>query len=135
MMYHRVYNDPFLRFLAESSQMENRKKNQCGCAPSANVIENNESFRIEMAIPGFSREDVKITVEKDILTVESVKQEPKEEVKYTRREFGMYEFKRSWRLTETIDQDQIRAEFNNGILTLILPKKQEVKVTKEISIA
>lgn len=130
----RFYNDPFLRFLAESSQVENQKSN-CNCTPSTNVMEDKDAYRIEMAIPGFSKEDVKISIEKNLLTISSEKTEEKKDVNYTRREFARYEFRRSFRLPETIDQEQIQAEFRNGILTLTLPKKEEVKLTREITIA
>lgn len=133
----RIYNDPFLRFLAESSQVENRKKNSCNCTPSANIAEDKDSFRIEMAIPGFSREEVSISIEKDILTIASATKEDEkaEEITYTRKEFGRYAFSRSFRLSDAINQDQVQAECRNGILTIVLPKKEEVKVRKEIAIA
>jgi len=137
MSLMRIYNDPFLRFLAESSQVENQKKNNCYCTPSANIVEDKDAFRIEMAIPGYSREEVSISIEKDVLTISSVKKEEEkaEEVNYTRKEFSRYDFSRSFRLSDAINQDQVQAEFKNGLLSIVLPKKEEVKIRKEIAIA
>lgn len=132
----RVYNDPFLRFLAQSSQAENQKRN-CGHMPSTNVMEDENAFRIEMMAPGFSKKEIKINIEKNILTVSSEKQAEKQEqdIRHIRREFAFNDFCRSFELPETIDQEGIKADFRNGILTLTLPKKEEVKIKKEIQIA
>lgn len=132
----RAYNDPFLRFLAQSSQMENRKKN-CQCRPATNVMENEQAYRIEMMVPGYSKKDIRINIEKNMLTVSSELQTGTEEgnITYTRREFVNSDFSRSFELPETINQDGIKADYRNGILTLTLPKKEEVKIRKEIQIA
>lgn len=132
----RVYNDPFLRFLANSSQMENQKRN-CRLVPATNVMEIQDAFRIEMAVPGFSKKEISISVEKNILKVSSEREQAKNEegTAYTRREFGFDNFCRSFELPETVDQENIRADFKNGILTLNLPKNVEVKIKKEIQIA
>jgi len=132
----RAYNDPFLRFLANSSRMENEKRN-CQCRPATNVMEDENAFRIEMMVPGYTKKDIKINIEKNMLIVSSELQNEKEgdHVTYTRREFVFNDFSRSFELPETIDQDGIKADYKNGILTLTLPKKEEVKIKKEIQIA
>lgn len=96
--------------------------------PSVNVIETKEAFRLEVAAPGLEKQDFKIHLEKDILTI-SAQKEHKEEVKderFTRREFNFSAFKRSFTLPEHVDVNGINAAYNNGVLSINLPKKEEV---------
>ena len=96
--------------------------------PSVNVIETKEAFRLEVAAPGLEKQDFKLHLEKDILTI-SAQKEHKEEVKeerFTRREFNFSAFKRSFTLPEHVDVSGINAAYNNGVLTINLPKKEEV---------
>ena len=97
--------------------------------PAINVLETNDGFNIELAAPGLSKADFNITVEKDILNISAKKEKTLEEgEKYTRKEFSYFEFKRSFRLPETIDTNSIKASFNNGILKLDLGKVEAAKV-------
>jgi len=108
----------------------------CGCVP-ANILEEEKSYRIELSIPGFSKEEIKIRVEKNTLTVHSDKKETSETgPKYLSREFGKREFERRFTLPKHVDQDQISAFFNNGILEITVPRKEEVveKTPVEIEI-
>jgi HSP20 family protein len=96
--------------------------------PSVNVIETKEAFRLEVAAPGLEKQDFKLHLEKDILTI-SAQKEHKEEVKeerFTRREFNFSAFKRSFTLPEHVDVNGINAAYNNGVLSINLPKKEEV---------
>lgn len=96
--------------------------------PSVNVIETKEAFRVEVAAPGLEKQDFKLHLEKDILTI-SAQKEHKEEVKeerFTRREFNFSAFKRSFTLPEHVDVNGINAAYNNGVLSINLPKKEEV---------
>ncbi len=97
--------------------------------PAVNVVENEENFRIELAAPGLTRADFKVNVHEDVLTISSEKQTESEETKesYTRREFSYASFTRSFNLPETVDSDNIAATYNEGILNLTLPKKEEAK--------
>ncbi len=94
--------------------------------PASNIKESTDSFTIEMAVPGFAKEDFKIKLEKDVLTIYSEKKEEnnQDSDNYTRREFRFSEFKRSWTLPETVDVEAISASYTNGILNVLLPKKQ-----------
>ena len=97
-------------------------------SPSVNVIETKEAFRLEVAAPGLEKQDFKLHLEKDILTI-SAQKEHKEEVKderFTRREFNFSAFKRSFTLPEHVDVNGINAAYNNGVLSINLPKKEEV---------
>ncbi len=106
--------------------------------PAVNINEGNDDYELAFNVPGRSKEDFKITVEKNILTVsfekkEEVKDENKKQIK---KEFSLQSFKRSFALDEKIAADNIAAKYENGILTLTLPKKEEVKVQpKEIAIS
>ena len=105
--------------------------------PAVNIMETNDAYELEFNVPGRKKEDFKITVDKNILSVSFEKNEgQKEETKqYIKREFGTQSFKRSFTLDEKINTEDINAKYENGILLLTLPKKEEVKVLpKEISV-
>lgn len=105
----------------------------------ANILgETKEGFQLELLAPGYAKDELKLNVEKDILTLSAgTKQsEMPEGQRYTRREFALPSFKRSFQLPEHTDVDNITAEHANGVLTVSIPKKVEVKAAvKEISIA
>ncbi len=107
--------------------------------PAANIIEKNDSFHLEIAAPGMQKEDFKINLENNILTIcAEVNDENREEGKnYSRKEFYYGSFSRSFTLPKTIDLEKIKADYMNGILTVELPKKEEAKVEmkKEIKIS
>jgi len=106
--------------------------------PAANIIENNDSFGLDIAAPGMNKEDFKINLENNILTISTeLEDEKREEGKnYTRKEFYYGSFNRSFTLPKTVDLDKITAEYENGILKVVLPKKDEARVDirKEIKI-
>lgn len=114
------FNDSFFK------QVEGKNHNH-NCA-SVNILEDEKGYVIEVAAPGVSREDLKIELDKDVLTISSEKNENKEEnrQKFLRREFNFHSFKRSFQLPETIDQENIAASHESGILRLTLPKKEEM---------
>jgi HSP20 family protein len=107
--------------------------------PAANIIESPESFELDLAAPGMKKDDFKINLENNILTVSSeVEDEKLEEGKnYSRKEFFYGSFTRSFTLPKIIDLDKIKADYENGILKVLLPKKEEAKleIKKEIKIA
>lgn len=108
--------------------------------PSVNVSENDKSWNIEVSAPGFSKEDFKINLEKEVLTIsaEHKADATKEEKNYTRREFSFGSFTRSFRIKEnTVDVEKIGAAYENGILNIMLPKMEVApeKAAKEIKIA
>ncbi len=95
--------------------------------PAVNIIENELGFRLEVAAPGLQKDDFKLNLENNLLTV-SAKTETKETTeKYTRQEFGFGSFSRSFTLPNSIDGEQINATYNDGILKVELPKKEEAK--------
>jgi len=102
-------------------------ENAVGNAPAVNIKETDKDFELELAVPGRKKSDFNIEIDKDVLTISSeIKNE--DEVKkenYTRREFGFTSFKRAFTLPETIDNDKIEANYEDGLLKLVLPKKEE----------
>jgi HSP20 family protein len=107
--------------------------------PAVNIIDDKDEYRIEVAAPGLKKEDFKVSMDGNILTVFSekqVKNEDKNE-QYARKEFSYSSFKRSFTLPETADSENVNASYNDGILSIKVQKKEEArkKQIKEISIA
>lgn len=105
--------------------------------PKTNISESKDNFEIEMLVPGRKKEDFKISLDKNLLTIsfESKKEEKKEDKKTITREFSYRSFSRSFTVDDKINVEGISAKYEDGILNLTLPKKEEVKVLpKEISI-
>lgn len=98
--------------------------------PMVNISENPERFQIQLAAPGLTREDFEIQLEKNRLQVRSVKDEQtlEEGAHYNRRAFDYSNFTRSFNLPETINTENISANYDNGILYINIPKKDEVIV-------
>jgi HSP20 family protein len=126
-----VFSDSFFRenFLNDSDWTT---------SPAVNIAEDNDAFRIEVAAPGLGKEDFRINVEKRVLEISSEKQTSNEtsDEKYHRREFSYSSFKRTFSLPEYADTDNIKANYNNGILRVSVPKIEAAKnkPAKEISI-
>lgn len=107
--------------------------------PAVNIRERELEFQIDFAVPGMKKEDFKIKLEGNMLTVSSDKEFEKEEKdeNFTRREFGFSEFSRSFNLPEYVKMEDIKAMYEEGVLKLFIPKKEEAKVKpfKEIKIS
>lgn len=95
--------------------------------PAVNIKENEKDFVLELAIPGRKKEDFNIEVDNHVLTV-SLETKNEAEIKdesYTRREFAYNSFRRAFTLPETVNEENINAAYNDGILQFTLPKKEE----------
>lgn len=124
--------------LFRDSANEKMERRSYDCTPSTNILEKNESFELHLALPGVKKEDIQIDLEKNILNIQSKKkanEQPENGIKYNRREFVYGTFCRTFTLPDTIDKEKIKADMTDGILKVVLPKKQEAKVTKEIKIS
>lgn len=109
-----------------------------GNLPGVNIFEDKEGFTIEVAAPGMRKEDFKLQFEKNILKISCGLQEKEENVKYLKREFNYSSFERSFIVPEkTVDSEKISAAYNDGILSISLSKREELKPkpAKEIEIA
>ena len=105
--------------------------------PPVNILETKEAYHMELNAPGRNKEDFKINIENGLLSIsfEKKTENVSEEVKSVRKEFSFESFKRSFSIDEKIQADNIQAKYENGVLKLYLPKKDEVKETpKQISI-
>ena len=109
---------------------------KCGCVPATNILEKNDSYEIELAAPGMKKDDFKLEVEKNILSVVFDKKEAdeKEAVEYLQREFEMDGFTRSFTIPETADVEKIKARYDNGILFISIPKMEKARLSREIKI-
>lgn len=107
--------------------------------PAVNITENGKEFKIELAAPGMSKKDFKVNVENNVLTISAEKEEEKKEEndRFTRREFSYRSFSRSFRLPEEVKADNIEGKYEDGVLRLSIPKKEEAKKkpAKEIKVS
>jgi len=108
--------------------------------PSVNIKENDDEFDVEMAAPGMVKEDFKIELNNSLLTISSEKQaenQSREGKNITRREFSYQSFSRSFALPAIVETDRITAKYENGILKINIPKKDEAKPKplKQISVS
>jgi len=106
-------------------------------SPATNIIRKEDAYVLEMAVPGFDKKDINVKVEDGVLTISSKKEEKNEENSkhYSRREFSFASFSRSFTLTDEIDAEKIHASYENGVLNVQLPIKEEQKVAKVKEIA
>lgn len=106
--------------------------------PAVNVKEGEKTFDIEVAAPGLNKKDFKISSENGVLTISSEKQEEREEKEkdYTRKEFSYSSFSRSFSLPENANEDDIKANYEDGILRLSIAKKviNPVKTRRAIEV-
>lgn len=93
--------------------------------PAVNVIEYVDHYLLEMAIPGMSKKDIEINVAEDKLVISAENKGKNADKKYSLKEFYYNSFKRSFNISEGIDQEEIVASFKNGILSIKLGKKKE----------
>jgi len=106
-------------------------------APSVNIHETDDAYHVELIAPGREKSEFKIQVDKGFLTVSYETKESTEQKNYKTilREFALKNFKRSFSIDDTINTEAILANYENGILKLLLPKKEEVKIVpKQITI-
>lgn len=107
--------------------------------PAVNVSEDNEKFSVELSAPGFNKEDFKIESDNKVLVISAEhKAENEEKDKtFTRKEFNYGSFRRTFSLPNTVNDEKIDAKYENGILKITLPKREEAKTkpVKEIRIS
>tara|TARA_B100000780_G_C21084751_1_gene436976 strand:- start:766 stop:1179 length:414 start_codon:yes stop_codon:yes gene_type:complete len=107
--------------------------------PAVNIKETENSYVVDLAVPGMEKSDFEINLENNVLTISAEKATEKENTteKYTLKEFGKFSFKRSFTLPEgKVNTENVNAQYNNGVLSILLPKQEkEVKKAKLIEIA
>lgn len=106
--------------------------------PSVNIKETTKEYKVEMAAPGLERKDFKIEVENHTLMISAEKEEEKKEegVDYSRKEFSYNSFERTFTLPEDVKEGNIDAKYENGILQILIPKKEvaAAKPVKQIQV-
>jgi len=90
-----------------------------------NVVEFDDRFQLSIAIPGYAKEDVEITIEDDRLSIKSKKEQSTKSTNYRLREWNYDEFEKHFKLADTIDQSKVEATFAQGVLEITLRKKEE----------
>jgi HSP20 family protein len=133
--FNRFFEDFFNDFT--TTPAHNFASNNYKHGAPANIKETATSYVLELQVPGFEKNDLKIDVENGTLTVSAEKKEEvlNETEKQIRKEFKLSSFKRSFTLNDKINADAIEAKYENGILRLNLPRKEEVKPSaKQIAI-
>lgn len=134
--FEGTFNNLVDDLFAEFPVLYKNEQNWKATVP-VNIKETDKNYSIDIVAPGFEKTDFKISLEQQLLTISAEKKnEVKEEnEKQIRKEYSYRSFKRSFTLDEKTDGTKIDAKYVNGVLTLNLPKKEEVKpVVKEISI-
>ena len=97
--------------------------------PAINIFESENDFKIEMMLPGFTRDDLKINFHNEMLIIKVDNKETEERnnevYKFVRREFDVYNFEKHFKVPQSVKSEAIEAKFENGILNIVLPKKEE----------
>ncbi|NOG98952.1 MAG: Hsp20/alpha crystallin family protein [Ignavibacteriae bacterium] len=132
--FKRMFNNFENRF-GFRKEDDNAEYESAVWAPLTDIAENNDSYSLKLDLPGVDKKDVKISYSNGELQISGERKEEKEEKdsKYHRVERSFGKYFRSFRLPEKIKDDQIKAEFKNGSLNILIPKADEVK-PKEIDI-
>ena len=117
-------------FLNTIPGLWNEGYNGINLAP-VNIHETAEGYHLDVSVPGINKEEIKVNVDKGLLTISYDKKEENksEDYKTVRREFSNRSFKRSFTVADQVNADAIQAKYENGILKLFLPKKEQVKET------
>jgi HSP20 family protein len=97
--------------------------------PAVNINETKDDYNVSLAVPGMKKDDFNIDMEGNMLTISCEKEEKKEEKekKFTRKEYNYTSFSRSFTLPDEINRDKIEAKYEDGLLKVVLPKKEEAK--------
>lgn len=120
-----LFNDVFESFFNDAFSGSSYAK-----VPAVNFAETESTYHIELAAPGLKKDDFKISLEKNVLTIsaETKKERAEETKKYNRREYSYSQFTRSFTLPESADHSNIEAEYTDGILYVNVAKREDAKV-------
>ncbi|NLE62390.1 MAG: Hsp20/alpha crystallin family protein [Bacteroidales bacterium] len=108
--------------------------------PTANIVENEKDYQVELAVPGYNKKDFSIQLNENVLTIKAETKNEKEETKsngqFTRKEHYYASFERHFTLPDTVKVENIEASYENGLLKITLPKKdeKEIETTKLIEV-
>lgn len=118
-------------------ELFNKRQSTKSTQVAVNIIERDEDYIVEMAVPGFKKENIHIELDGHKLSIkgEAKQSEETEEVNYTHREFSYGEFTRSFTLPKDVDGQNIEADYKDGVLSVIVPKPEtKKKIVKKIEV-
>lgn len=101
--------------------------------PNHDIIEKDNEYLVDFALAGFKKDDVSLNVDNGVLTIEG-ERKVDEDTKYNRRGTFYGKFKKSFTLPENINSEKIDASFHDGILSIVIPKDEKLKLSKQIKI-
>ena len=131
--FDQLFND---FFAAPKASTKEGKKRTFGEVPAVNISETENSFDISVAAPGMKKSDFQIEINEGVMSISSEKSSEENETKsnFTRQEFNYSSFERRFTLPENIDENEVVATYEDGILQVVLPKakEEEVKETKKL---
>ncbi|MCF8335628.1 MAG: Hsp20/alpha crystallin family protein [Bacteroidales bacterium] len=114
-LFDRIFND------------EARASNQYFAIPPANIRETEKDFRIELSVPGYQKSDFNIELDEHLLVISLERDEKsKDNGEYVLKEFNYNQFRRSFRLSDRVKKEDISAKYENGVLTVFVPKKEQL---------
>jgi len=101
--------------------------NHSATVPAVNILDNDVNFELALVVPGRSKEDFAIEIDDNVLSISAEVKTERDSANenYTRKEFSLSSFKRAFTLPDTVNTDKIEANYENGILNFVLPKKEE----------
>lgn len=127
--FPHFFDDFFTRDLFDSRIQHFSNTNTT--IPAANVLENNTDFLVQLAVPGMNKKDFIIELDNETLTISSnkeLKDADNQDHKYTLREFSYQSFTRTFHLSKkVVDATKIKAQYKNGLLEILIPKREEAK--------
>ena len=125
----RLFDDFFVRDF--SNQGNNDYSSSNSSMPSANIIETNSAFEVELAAPGMSKKDFQVELDNETLTISGerkIEKKMEEDAHFVRREYNFESFRRSFHLSKkVVDASKIEAKYKDGVLHILIPKKEEAK--------
>lgn len=101
--------------------------------PNHDIIEKDNEYVVDFALAGFKKENVSLNIDKNMLTIEG-ERKPDDDTKYNRKNTFYGKFRKSFTLPENINSENIDASFSDGILSIIIPKDEKMKLSKQIAI-
>jgi len=126
-VWSRFFNDFFDKDMLDWSDKHFSNTNTT--LPAVNIKENENGFEVEMAAPGMKKDDFKINLDNNVLCISSEKkfEDNKTEGNYSKKEFSYQSFSRSFTLPDSADEGKIMAKYENGLLMISIPKREEAK--------
>lgn len=118
----------FYPWALERSDRQTQNRSMAKSTPSSNILKNNEGYIVEVAVPGYTKDDIEIEISENKLTIKGNKEMVSEEnEKFVMKEFVKGSFSVSYTLGEAIAKSSVSAEVESGILKITLPFKEEAK--------